>query len=61
MGSIHVRWTKLKSILLYKVLNENCSPCLRESLVRLRELDGGYNLRNRENKIVHQCCGIIFH
>ena len=29
---------KLKSVLLYKILNENYSPCLRDTLVRLRDL-----------------------
>ena len=33
--NLHVRQAKLKSILMYKILNENCSPCSRESLVRL--------------------------
>jgi hypothetical protein len=33
---LHDRRAKLKSILMYKILNENCSPCLRESLVRVR-------------------------
>jgi hypothetical protein len=36
---------------MYKVLNENCSPCLRESLVRLRELNRGHNLRNQETDL----------
>jgi hypothetical protein len=49
--SLHVRWAKLKSILMYKVLNENYSPCLRESLVRLRELNRGHNLRNQETDL----------
>ena len=25
--TVHVRWAKLKSVLLYKILNENYSPC----------------------------------
>jgi hypothetical protein len=31
---------------MYKVLNENCSPCLR-----LKELNKGHNLRNRETDL----------
>ena len=50
--NLHVRRAKSKSnILMYKILNENCSPCLRESLVRLRELNGGHNLRNQETDL----------
>ena len=52
--SLHVRWAKLKSILMYQVLDENCSPCLRESLVRLRELNRGHNLRNQETDLALQ-------
>ena len=48
---LHVRRAKSKSILMYKILNENCSPCLRESLVRLRELNRGHNLRNQETDL----------
>jgi hypothetical protein len=36
---------------MYKILNENCSPCLRESFVRLRELNRGHNLRNQETDL----------
>jgi hypothetical protein len=36
---------------MYKILNENCSPCLRESLVRLSELNRGHNLRNQETDL----------
>ena len=36
----------LKSVLLYKILNENYSPCLRDMFVRLRDLNRQYNLRN---------------
>ena len=43
-----VRWTKLTSVLLYKILNENYSPCLRDTLVRLRDLNRRYNLRNHD-------------
>jgi hypothetical protein len=49
--NLQVRQAKLKSILMYKILNENCSPCLRESLVRLRELNRGHNLRNQETDL----------
>jgi hypothetical protein len=49
--NLHVRRAKLKSILMYKILNENCSPCLRENLVRLRELTRGHNLRNQETDL----------
>ena len=49
--NLRTRWAKLKSILTYKVLNDNCSPCLRESLVRLTELNRGYNLRNQETDL----------
>jgi hypothetical protein len=31
--TLHVRWAKLKSVLMYKILNENYSPCLRDSLL----------------------------
>ena len=44
--TLHVRWAKLKSVLLYKILNENYSPCLRDMFVRLRDLNRQYNLRN---------------
>ena len=46
--TLHVRWAKLKSVLLYKILNENYSPCLRDTLVRLRDLNRQYNLRNHD-------------
>ena len=36
--TLHVRWAKLKSVLLYKVLNENYFPCLRDTLVGLETL-----------------------
>ncbi len=36
---------------MYKILNENYSPCLRDSLVRLRDLNRGYNLRNNETDL----------
>jgi hypothetical protein len=36
---------------MYKILNENCSPCLRESLVRLSELNRRHNLRNQETDL----------
>jgi hypothetical protein len=52
--SLHVRWAKLKSILMYQVLDENCSPCLRKNLVRLRELNRGHNLRNQETDLALQ-------
>ena len=42
--TLHVRWAKLKSVLLYKILNENYSPCLRDTLVKLRDLKRRYNL-----------------
>ena len=44
--TLHVRWAKFKSVLLYKILNENYSPCLRDMFVRLRDLNRQYNLRN---------------
>ena len=49
--NLHVRRAKLKSTLMYKILNENCSPCLRESLVRLSELNRRHNLRNQETDL----------
>ena len=49
--TLHVRWAKLKSVLLYKILNENYSPCLRDTLVRLRDLNRQYNLRNHDMDI----------
>ena len=48
---LHVRQAKLKYVLLSKVLNENYSPCLGESLVRLTNLNRGYNLRNDETDL----------
>ena len=36
--TLHVRWAELKSVLLYKVLNENYFPCLRDTLVGLETL-----------------------
>ena len=49
---LHFRRAKLKSILMCKILNENCShACLRESLVRLGELNRGHNLRNQETDL----------
>ena len=50
-GTLHVRRAKLKCILLYKVLNEDYSPCLGESFVRLTNLNRGYNLRNDETDL----------
>ena len=44
--TLHVRWAQLKSILLYKILNENFSLCLRDTFVRLGDLNRQYNLRN---------------
>ena len=38
----------LKGVLLYKIVNENCSPCLRDMLIRLRDLSRQYNLRNHD-------------
>ena len=49
--TLHVRRAKLKCILLYKVLNEDYSPCLSESFVRLTNLNRGYNLRNDETDL----------
>ena len=49
--TLHVRWAKLKCVLLYKVLNQDYSPCLGESLVRLTNLNRGYNLRNDETDL----------
>ena len=49
--SLHVRHVKLKSVLLYKVLKENLVPCLRESFVRLRDLNRGYDLHNLETDL----------
>ena len=49
--TLHVRRAKLKCILLYKVLNEDYSPCLGESFVRLTNLNRGYNLRNDETDL----------
>ena len=49
--NLHVRRAKLKCVLLYKVFNEDYSPCLRESLVRLTNLNRGYNLRNGETDV----------
>ena len=46
--TLHVRWEKLKSVLLYEILNEYYSPCLRDTLVRLRDLNRRYNLRNHD-------------
>ena len=45
--TLHVRWAKLKSALL-KILNENYSPCLGYTLVRLRNPNRRYNLRNHD-------------
>jgi phage antirepressor YoqD-like protein len=39
---------------MYQVLDENCSPCLRKNLVRLRELNRGHNLRNQETDLALQ-------
>ena len=49
--TLHVRLAKLKCVLLYKVLNEDYSPCLSESFVRLTNLNRGYNLRNDETDL----------
>ena len=40
-NTLHVRWAKLRSVLLYKILNVNYSPCLRD-------LDRRYYLRNHD-------------
>ena len=50
-NTLHVRRAKLKCILLYKFLDEDYSPCLSESFVRLTNLNRGYNLRNDETDL----------
>ena len=62
IDSLLLAWTKIyfiiqivviiqKCVLLYKVLNEDYSPCLSESFVRLTNLNRGYNLRNDETDL----------
>ncbi len=69
LDSLNVRRAKLKGVLLHKILNENSAPCLMEDLVRLRDLERYYELRNFEtdlklpkpkSNIVRRFCGIIF-
>ena len=49
--NVHIRRAKLKCVLLHKVLNEEYSPCLGESFVRLTILNRGCNLRNDETDL----------
>ena len=51
LDSLDVRRKKLKSVLLYKVLNGISAPCLRENLVRLNVLPRGYELRDSETDL----------
>jgi hypothetical protein len=61
---------------MYKILNEQSAPSLREKLIKIKDLNREYNLRSNDTdlalpkpkqtilnevlSIVVQCCGIVF-
>jgi hypothetical protein len=61
---------------MYKILNEQSAPSLREKCIKIKDLNREYNLRSNDTdlalpnlkqiilnevlSIVVQCCGIVF-
>ena len=49
--TLDVRRDKLKSVFLYKVLNEQSAPSLRQAFVKNKDLNREYNLRSNDNDL----------
>ena len=49
--TLDVRCDRLKSVLLYKILNEQSAPSLRQAFVKNKDLNRDYDLRSNDNDL----------
>ena len=49
--TLDVRRDRLKSVLLYKILNEQSAPSLRQAFVKNKDLNRDYDLRSNDNDL----------
>ena len=42
---------RLKSVLMYKILNEQSVPSLREKIIKIKDLNREYNLRSNDTDL----------
>ena len=49
--TLQTRRAKVKGILMYKILNEQSAPYLRDNVIKLKDTNKKYNLRNLETNL----------
>jgi hypothetical protein len=50
-STLDVRRHRLKSVLMYKILNEQSAPSLREKFIKIKDLSREYNLRSNDTDL----------
>ena len=50
-STLDVRRHRLKSVLMYKILNEQSAPSLREKFIKIKDLNREYNLRSNDTDL----------
>jgi hypothetical protein len=50
-STLDVRRHRLKSVLMYKILNEQSAPSLRETFTKIKDLNREYNLRSNDTDL----------
>ena len=50
-STLDVRCHRLKSVLMYKILNEQSAPSLREKFIKIKDLNREYNLRSNDTDL----------
>ena len=54
-----VRRHWVKSVLMYKILNEQSAPSLREKFIKIKDLNREYNLRSNDQTILNEVLSIV--
>ncbi len=50
-STLDVRRHRLKSVLMYKILNEQSAPSLREKFIKIKDLNREHNLRSNDTDL----------
>ncbi len=50
-SALDVRRHRLKSVLMYKILNEQSAPSLREKFIKIKDLNREHNLRSNDTDL----------
>jgi hypothetical protein len=50
-STLEVRRHRLKSVLMYKILNEQSAPSLREKFIKIKDLNREYNLGSNDTDL----------